>query len=47
MLWFLHKIGEALDKGSQTDIIYLDLSKAFDSACITLSPPFQITLSWY
>ncbi|CAB4014982.1 Hypothetical predicted protein [Paramuricea clavata] len=31
MLCFLRKIGEALDKASQTDIIYLDLSKAFDS----------------
>jgi hypothetical protein len=31
MLCFLHKNGEALDKASQTDIIYLDLSKAFDS----------------
>ena len=30
MLCFLHKIGKALDKASQTDI-YLDLSKAFDS----------------
>ena len=31
ILCFFHKIGEALDKVSQTDIIYLDLSKAFDS----------------
>jgi sarcosine oxidase/L-pipecolate oxidase len=31
MLCFLHKIGKARDKASQTDIIYLDLSKAFDS----------------
>ena len=26
-----HKIGEFLDKGFQTDVIYLDSSKAFDS----------------
>lgn len=31
MLVFLHKIEEALDSSLQTDIIYLDLSKAFDS----------------
>ena len=31
LLVFLHRIQEALDSSFQTDIIYLDLSKAFDS----------------
>ena len=31
MLVFLQRIEEALDSSFQTDIIYLDLSKAFDS----------------
>ena len=31
MLHVLHRIGEKLDKNIQTDIVYLDFSKAFDS----------------
>ena len=31
LLGFLHKIGSALDKGQQSDILYLDFAKAFDS----------------
>ena len=31
LLSFLHDIGVALDKGLQTDVVYLDFSKAFDS----------------
>ena len=31
LLEVYHKIGEFLDKGCQTDVIYLDFSKAFDS----------------
>ena len=31
LLEFLHKIGYALDRGQQSDIIYLDFAKAFDS----------------
>jgi len=26
-------IGESLDKGAETDIVYLDFAKAFDSVC--------------
>ena len=33
MLQVFHEIGNNLDKGFETDIIYLDLSKAFDSVC--------------
>ena len=32
LLQVLHKIGEKLDKGVQTDILYLDFTKAFDRA---------------
>ena len=31
MLCVLHSIGQKLDKNEQTDIIYLDFAKAFDS----------------
>jgi len=31
LLSFYHGVGQTLDKGMQTDIIYLDLAKAFDS----------------
>ena len=31
LLEVYHKIGEFVDKGFQTDVIYLDFSKAFDS----------------
>ena len=31
LLCFLQEIGSALDNGSQTDVVYLDFSKAFDS----------------
>ena len=31
LLAFYHKIGQSLDKGLQSDIVYLDLAKAFDS----------------
>ena len=31
LLEVYHKIGEFSDKGFQTDVIYLDFSKAFDS----------------
>ena len=31
LLEVYHNIGEFLDKGFQTDVIYLDFSKAFDS----------------
>ena len=31
LLSVLHSIGEALDKNKQTDILYLDLAKAFDA----------------
>ena len=31
LLSFYHGVGKTLDKGMQTDIIYLDLAKAFDS----------------
>ena len=31
LLGFLHKIGSALDKGQQSDILCLDFAKAFDS----------------
>ena len=31
LLTFLHDIGAALDKGLETDVVYLDFSKAFDS----------------
>ena len=37
MLNFIHEIGNSLDNSEQTDIIYLDFSKAFDSvshACL-------------
>ena len=30
-LAFYHQIGQSLDKGLQSDIVYLDLAKAFDS----------------
>ena len=30
MLCFLHKIDQALDNSHQCDIVYFDLSKAFD-----------------
>ena len=29
----MHNIGQALDKGLESDIIYLDFEKAFDSVC--------------
>ena len=29
----LHELGWALDSGLETDVIYLDFSKAFDSVC--------------
>ena len=31
LLAFYHEIGQSLDKGLQTDIVYLDLAKALDS----------------
>ena len=31
LLAFYHEIGQSLDKGLQSDIVYLDLAKAFDS----------------
>ena len=31
LLGFLHEIGQAIDKGQQSDVIYLDFAKAFDS----------------
>ena len=31
LLCFLHEVGSSLDKGHQTDVVYLDFSKAFDS----------------
>lgn len=33
LLSFLHEIGQSLDKGLQSDIVYLDFAKAFDSVC--------------
>ena len=33
LLQVLHDIGQALDKGLESDIIYLDFEKAFDSVC--------------
>ena len=33
LLGFVHKIGSALDNGQQSDVIYLDFAKAFDSVC--------------
>ena len=33
LLTFYHEIGQALDKGLQSDIVFLDLAKAFDSVC--------------
>ena len=32
----LHAIGQALDKNNQTDVIYLDFAKAFDSVDHTM-----------
>ena len=31
LMAFYHEIGQSLDKGPQSDIVYLDLPKAFDS----------------
>ena len=31
LLSVLHSIGEALDKNKQTDVLYLDFAKAFDT----------------
>ena len=31
----IHEIGQALDKGLESDLIYLDFEKAFDSVCHT------------
>ena len=28
-----HSIGKSLDKGTETDIVYVDFAKAFDSVC--------------
>ena len=36
LLTVLDQIGEQLDAGKQTDIIYLDMSKAFDKVCHSL-----------
>ena len=33
LLTFYHEIGQALDKSLQSDIVFLDLAKAFDSVC--------------
>ena len=33
LLTVLNQIGEHLDTGKQTDVIYLDMSKAFDKVC--------------
>ena len=33
LLQVLHELGQTLDSGLETDIIYLDFSKAFDSVC--------------
>ena len=33
LLTFYHEIGQALDEGLQSDIVFLDLAKAFDSVC--------------
>ena len=33
LLQVLHELGRALDSGLETDVIYLDFSKAFDSVC--------------
>ena len=36
MLCFLHRIGQALDNSLQSEIVYLDLSKAFDTVSHSL-----------
>ena len=41
LLEVYHKIGEFLDTGFQTDVIYLDFSKAFDSVPHSLSQKFR------
>ena len=41
LLEVYHKIGEFLDKGFQTDVIYLDFSKAFDSVPHSLFQKFR------
>ena len=33
LLGAFHSIGKSLDKGTETDIVYLDFAKAFDSVC--------------
>ncbi|XP_022806378.1 uncharacterized protein LOC111343455 [Stylophora pistillata] len=33
LLQVLHELGQTLDSGLETDVIYLDFSKAFDSVC--------------
>ena len=35
LLQVIHEIGQALDKGLESDLIYLDFEKAFDSVCHT------------
>ena len=54
LLTVLDQIGEQLDAGKQTDIIYLDMSKAFDKVCHSLlyCKPEQFNVSgclldWY
>ena len=33
LLAVLHKVGKILDKGDEIDIVYLDLTRAFDTVC--------------
>lgn len=42
LLEVFQDIGQALDCGVETDIIYLDFAKAFDSVC-----PGDPLLSWF
>ena len=44
MLCFLHKIGQARDNSIQSEIVYLDLSKAFDTDEIRRSSQLRTLL---